>query len=148
MKHAAFLIWLIAACGIALPSEGLASYLIKLKNGSQYVTSEYWEEGNQIKFNISGGQVGFSKESILKITKPIFRSKRRSSRRKPLHQELNRLLRQQHLQNPVPKTKARRRRSAFQTPARLQRLPNRRLRKSTTRSLQGQKTSRLCSSTK
>ncbi len=68
MKHAAFLIWLIAACGIALPSEGLASYLIKLKNGSQYVTSEYWEEGNQIKFNISGGQVGFSKESILKIT--------------------------------------------------------------------------------
>ena len=68
MKRTAFLIWLIAACGIALPSEGLASYLIKLKNGSQYVTSDYWEEGNQIKFNISGGQVGFSKESILKIT--------------------------------------------------------------------------------
>ena len=68
MKHTAFLIWLIAACAIALPSESLASYLIKLKNGSQYVTSEYWEEGNQIKFKISGGEIGFSKDSILRIT--------------------------------------------------------------------------------
>lgn len=68
MKHTAFLIWLIAACAIALPSKGLASYLIKLKNGSQYVTSEYWEEGNQIKFKISGGEIGFSKDSVLRIT--------------------------------------------------------------------------------
>ena len=68
MKHTAFWIWLISACVIALPAKGLASYLIELKNGSQYVTSDYWEEGNQIKFNFSGGQIGFSKDSILKIT--------------------------------------------------------------------------------
>ncbi len=68
MKHTAFLIWLIAACAIALPSESLASYLIELKNGSHYVTHDYWEEGNQIKFKISGGEIGFSKDSVLKIT--------------------------------------------------------------------------------
>ena len=68
MKHTAFLIWLIAACVIALPAKGLASYLIKLKNGSQYVTYDYWEEGNQIKFKISGGEIGFSKDSVLRIT--------------------------------------------------------------------------------
>ncbi len=68
MKHTAFLIWLIAACVIALPAKGLASYLIELKNGSKYVTSDYWEEGNQIKFKISGGEIGFSKDSVLRIT--------------------------------------------------------------------------------
>lgn len=68
MKHIAFWIWLISACVIALPAQGLASYLIELKNGSQYVTHDYWEEGNQIKFNFSGGQIGFSKDSVLKIT--------------------------------------------------------------------------------
>lgn len=68
MKHIAFWIWLISACVIALPAQGLASYLIELKNGSQYVTHDYWEEGNQIKFNFSGGQLGFSKDSVLKIT--------------------------------------------------------------------------------
>jgi len=68
MKHMAFWIWLISACVIALPAKGLAAYLIELKNGSQYVTHDYWEEGNQIKFNFSGGQIGFSKDSVLKIT--------------------------------------------------------------------------------
>ena len=68
MKHTAFLIWLIAACVIALPAKGLASYLIELKNGSKYVTSDYWEEGNQIKLKISGGEIGFSKDSVLRIT--------------------------------------------------------------------------------
>ena len=68
MKHTAFWIWLVAACVIVLPARGLAAYLIELKNGSQYVTSDYWEEGNQIKFNFSGGQIGFSKDSVLKIT--------------------------------------------------------------------------------
>ena len=68
MKHIALCIWLVATCVIALPAQGLAAYLIELKNGSQYVTHDYWEEGNQIKFNFSGGQIGFSKDSVLKIT--------------------------------------------------------------------------------
>ena len=44
-----------------------ASYLIQLKNGSEFTTDQYWIEGNEIKFYISGGVTGISKERIKTI---------------------------------------------------------------------------------
>lgn len=62
-------IWMIAFLSIAmLPGEGLTSYLIKMKNGVDFVTDMYWEEGNKINFYNYGGTIGISKEQISSIT--------------------------------------------------------------------------------
>ncbi|MBF0099653.1 MAG: hypothetical protein HQK77_01970 [Desulfobacterales bacterium] len=51
-----------------LPEISLANYLIKLHSGKQYITNNYWEENNQIKFNYLGGTMGVVKSSIKEIT--------------------------------------------------------------------------------
>ena len=46
----------IAAVALTMyPSICLASYIIHLKNGREFVTERYWEEGEQIKFKKYGG---------------------------------------------------------------------------------------------
>lgn len=49
------------------PAPAWASYLIKLKNGKEFVTSRYWEEGERIMFYTSGGTLGIEKDAISKI---------------------------------------------------------------------------------
>ncbi len=52
-----------------LPALSLAEYIIHLKDGGQYSTKQYWHEGDQIKFMVSGGVMGFSKSEVKKIVK-------------------------------------------------------------------------------
>ena len=44
-----------------------AAYLIHLKDGREITTSQYWEEGGQIKIHQYGGVVGISKEDVVSI---------------------------------------------------------------------------------
>ncbi len=44
-----------------------AAYLIHLKDGREITTSEYWEEGGQIKIHQYGGVVGISKEDVVSV---------------------------------------------------------------------------------
>ena len=49
------------------PSVCFSSYLIELKNGSKFITNQYWEEGSQIKFYYFGGVVGIEKDQVREI---------------------------------------------------------------------------------
>jgi hypothetical protein len=57
----AFLLWLV----FTFYAE--ASYLIKLKNGRQWVTSGYWLEGTQVLFYTPGGIAGIDQNEIAGI---------------------------------------------------------------------------------
>ena len=46
-----------------------AAYLIKLKNGNEYVTARYWQEGTQLLFDAEGGVFGIDKAFVSKIEK-------------------------------------------------------------------------------
>lgn len=48
---------------------GDAAFRIELKDGKEFITDKYWEEGGQIKFNYYGGVVGVAKDSVGKIEK-------------------------------------------------------------------------------
>jgi hypothetical protein len=44
-----------------------ANFVIKLKNGNEYVTSHYWQEGRQLFFDAYGGVFGVEKSFIAKV---------------------------------------------------------------------------------
>lgn len=46
-----------------------AAYIIKLKNGNEYVTSRYWQEGSQVLFDAEGGVFGIEKGFVSRIEK-------------------------------------------------------------------------------
>ena len=46
-----------------------AAYVIKLKNGNEYVTERYWQNGAQILFDTDGGVFGVDKRLVAKIEK-------------------------------------------------------------------------------
>ncbi len=46
-----------------------AAYVIKLKNGNEYVTTRYWHEGGQVLFDTYGGIFGIEKRFVVKIEK-------------------------------------------------------------------------------
>lgn len=46
-----------------------AAYVIRLKNGNEYVTGRYWQEGTQVLFDTYGGVFGVDKAFIFKIEK-------------------------------------------------------------------------------
>ena len=46
-----------------------AAYIIKLKNGNEYVTNRYWQEGTQVLFDAEGGVFGIDKAFVNKIEK-------------------------------------------------------------------------------
>jgi len=52
---------------IIYPSICFASYVIHLKDGREFVTDRYWEEGDQIKFKRYGGAVGIQKDQVKEI---------------------------------------------------------------------------------
>ena len=47
---------------VIYPSICFASYVIHLKDGREFVTDRYWEEGDQIKFERYGGVTGIQKD--------------------------------------------------------------------------------------
>ena len=52
---------------LLIPSTCIASYIIKLKSGSEILVHSYWREGNKILFHYYGGTVGFPNDSIESI---------------------------------------------------------------------------------
>jgi len=56
----------LAACTCVLSSAD-AAFVIKLKNGNEFVTSRYWHEGRQVMFDTYGGVFGIDKAFVLKI---------------------------------------------------------------------------------
>ena len=52
---------------IMYPAVCLAAYIIHLKNGREFVTKQYWEEGEQIKFKRYGGIIGIQKDLVKNI---------------------------------------------------------------------------------
>ena len=44
-----------------------AAFVIKLKNGNEFVTSRHWQEGRQILFDVYDGVFGVDKALVLKI---------------------------------------------------------------------------------
>jgi hypothetical protein len=49
------------------PMASFSGYVIHLKDGTKFVTDQYHEEGDQIKFKRYGGIIGIEKDRILEI---------------------------------------------------------------------------------
>ena len=59
----------LALLGAATAAQ--AAYVIKLKNGNEYVTTRYWQEGKQVLFDVFGGVFGVEKTFVAKIEKSL-----------------------------------------------------------------------------
>jgi hypothetical protein len=60
---------LVACLILVFASVVDAAYLIKLKNGNEFVTGRYWQEGQQLMFDIYGGAFGVDRAFVSKIEK-------------------------------------------------------------------------------
>jgi hypothetical protein len=56
----------LTLCFNALPAAD-AAFVIRLKNGHEYVTGRYWQEGTQILFDAEGGVFGIDKVFVNNI---------------------------------------------------------------------------------
>jgi len=56
-----------AALFILLPAPVFSAYVIHLKDGTRFVTDQYFEEGDQIKFKRYGGLIGVEKALVREI---------------------------------------------------------------------------------
>jgi len=61
------LTFIAVAVFIIYPSICFASYIIHLKDGREFATDRYYEEGNQIKFKRYGGVIGIRKDLVREI---------------------------------------------------------------------------------
>ncbi len=52
---------------VQLPLVAEASYLIKLKNGNEFITTRYWQEGKQVLFDTYGGVFGVDRGFVTSI---------------------------------------------------------------------------------
>lgn len=57
------------AAGVSGTAASHAAYVIKLKNGNEYVTSRYWQEGTQILFEADRGVFGVDRAFVANIDK-------------------------------------------------------------------------------
>jgi hypothetical protein len=57
------------ALGLNTIAIANAAYIIKLKNGNEYVTNRYWQDGSQVMFDAEGGIFGIEKGFVSKIEK-------------------------------------------------------------------------------
>jgi len=57
-----------AMCGNVLGVAD-AAYIIKLKNGNEYITTRYWQEGRQVFFDTYDGVFGIERSFVTKIEK-------------------------------------------------------------------------------
>ena len=63
-----FYIYLIAAAiFIVYPCICFSSYVIHLKDGREFATEQYYEVGDQIKFNRYSGVIGIEKDLVKEI---------------------------------------------------------------------------------
>jgi hypothetical protein len=60
---------LVAAIIEATSAGANGAYSIKLKNGNEYVTARYWQEGSQVLFETYDGVFGIDKAFISRIEK-------------------------------------------------------------------------------
>ena len=65
-KLAALVVLAACASGAAVSQ---AAYVIKLKNGNEYVTTRYWHEGSQVLFDAYDGVFGIDKAFVGTIEK-------------------------------------------------------------------------------
>lgn len=56
-----------AAVFLLLPAPVFSAYIIHLKDGTKFVTDQYFEEGDQIRFKRYGGLIGVEKDRIREI---------------------------------------------------------------------------------
>jgi len=56
-----------AAVFVIYPCVVSASYIIHLKDGREFVTDRYYEEGDQIKFKRYGGVIGIQKGLVKEV---------------------------------------------------------------------------------
>ncbi|HZD41328.1 MAG TPA: hypothetical protein VE131_11435 [Terriglobales bacterium] len=62
-----FVGYLVFLAYVGTLSDASAAFVIKLRNGNEFVTSRYWQEGKQIMFDTYGGVFGIDKGFVLKI---------------------------------------------------------------------------------
>lgn len=61
---------LVAVCVMAWVIEAElvdAAFVIRLKNGNEFVTGRHWQEGTQVMFDVYGGVLGVDKNLVSKI---------------------------------------------------------------------------------
>ena len=63
-----------AAVFVIYPCVCFSSYIIHLKDGREFATDRYYEEGDQIKFKRYGGVIGIQKDLVRCDTNSIFYS--------------------------------------------------------------------------
>jgi hypothetical protein len=51
------------------PAIANGAFVIRLKNGNEYITNRYWQEGGQILFDADGGVFGIDKVFVKNIEK-------------------------------------------------------------------------------
>ena len=61
------LTFIAAAVFVVYPSLSFSSYIIHLKDGREFATDRYYEEGDQIKFKRYGGLIGIRKDLVKEI---------------------------------------------------------------------------------
>ncbi|MSP38005.1 MAG: hypothetical protein EXR70_05900 [Deltaproteobacteria bacterium] len=54
---------------LTAPTLANGAFVIRLKNGNEYVTNRYWQEGAQVLFDADGGIFGVDKAFVHKIEK-------------------------------------------------------------------------------
>jgi hypothetical protein len=64
-----FVCGLVFAAFVNLLGVVDAAYVIKLKNGNEYVTTRYWQEGGQVLFDTYDGVFGIERTFVAKIEK-------------------------------------------------------------------------------
>jgi len=61
------LTFIAAAVFVVYPCVCFSSYIIHLKDGREFATDRYYEEGDQIKFKRYGGVIGIQKDLVREI---------------------------------------------------------------------------------
>jgi FtsZ-interacting cell division protein YlmF len=63
-----FIVSLVFAAAFASGlSEANAAFVIRLKNGNEFLTGRYWHEGTQVMFDTYGGVFGIDRAFVTKI---------------------------------------------------------------------------------
>lgn len=62
-----FIACLVVLAYAGIPSNADAAFVIKLRNGNEFVTERYWHSGKQIMFDTYGGVFGIDKAFVIKI---------------------------------------------------------------------------------
>ena len=64
-----FLAGFFVSAALSGSSLAYATFVIKLKNGNEYITNRYWQDGGQILFDAEGGVFGIDKRFVKNIEK-------------------------------------------------------------------------------